>query len=151
MAKDRNSPEDFEAETEERSSTPGLEQMFTDAEENLRRGIETLGAWSDQARDVIQNRPGVVLASISIAGFMTGLMARGGRPLFERTRGRNFKADPLIVFLTGAFAGFTLGPRVLRELNQGIEPRPESAERSASGLTTAADKTHSSSRLSSVE
>lgn len=104
----------------ENPSKASLEQIFADAESNLRNGLSTLSAWSDQARDVLENRPGVVLASLSIAGFMTGMMVRGGRSLFERTGRKGFMADPLVVFLTGAFAGLTLGPRLLNEASQGF-------------------------------
>lgn len=101
---------------------PNFEQVFTDAEDTFRRGLETLTQWSDQARNVIQNRPGVVLASLSIAGFMTGIMLRRGTMSLRGER-QSLPADPMIVFLTGAFAGLTLGPRVLREVAQSGEQR----------------------------
>src|SRR5947209_362734 len=96
--------EETMAEFDRRSDASGdsmnLEEMFSTAEENLRRGLDTLSVWGDQARDIIENRPGVVLASLSIAGFMTGLLVRGGRPMFEKAGAKGFMADPLIVFLT---------------------------------------------------
>src|SRR5258708_35692291 len=95
-----------------------LEQMFGEAEESLRKGLNTLTQWGDQARNVLENRPGVVLASISIAGFMTGLLLKKGGPSPEQGKS-GLIADPMIVFLTGVFAGFTLGPRILREVTQG--------------------------------
>lgn len=113
------------SEREESTTRPNLEQIFAEAEANLRSGLSTLSSWSDQARDILENRPGVVLASLSIAGFMTGLMVRGGRPLFERTGRKGFMADPLVVFLTGAFAGFTIGPRLLKEASTGFDLVPE--------------------------
>ena len=97
-----------------------LEQILGQAEETFRQSLDTLNNWSDQARDILQNRPGVVLASLSIAGFMTGLLLRRGGPVLDRSKG--FTGDPLIVFLTGAFAGFTVGPRILREVAQGTGP-----------------------------
>lgn len=111
----------------ESSSRPSLERIFATAESNLRDGLSTLSAWSDQARDVLESRPGVVLASLSIAGFMAGLMARGGGSLFERAGRKGFMADPLVVFLTGAFAGFTVGPRLLREAGKDFNGMPEGA------------------------
>jgi hypothetical protein len=93
-----------------------VEQIFGEAENALRKSMETLGQWGDQARDVLQNRPGVVLASISIAGFMTGVLLRQGGFKKARAAKTGWAADPIIVFLTGAVAGITLGQRVLRDL-----------------------------------
>lgn len=103
-----------------------IENMISDAESRLREGIDTLSAWSDQVRDVIQNRPGVVLAGIAVAGFVTGLVARRGPSLLSdagarTTSSAGFGGDPLIVFMSGALAGFTLGPRILREVAMGNE------------------------------
>ena len=99
--------------------------MFTEAEQTLRKGLETLTEWSDQARDVLENRPGVILASLSIAGFMTGVLLRQGRLNLRRRGARKLAADPMTMFLTGAIAGFTLGPRVVNELMKTeAQPRP---------------------------
>lgn len=104
------------AESKNPDQQPNVEQIFGDAETALRQSMETLGQWGDQARDVLQNRPGVVLASVSIAGFMTGvLMRQGGFKKAARSTA-GWAADPIIVFLTGALAGLTLGPRILRDL-----------------------------------
>jgi hypothetical protein len=111
---------------------PELEQMFGDAEQALRKSMSTLGEWGEQARNIIQNRPGVVLASVSIAGFMTGLLFRQGG--FGRASKKvNLSADPLIVFLTGAFAGITMGPRLLREAQQNAAAAGPGAVQSSNG------------------
>jgi hypothetical protein len=109
---------DFDEKTGDQ--LPEFEQMFGDAEQALRKSMGTLGEWGETARNIIQNRPGVVLASVSIAGFMTGLLFRQGG--FSRSsknaKRASLSADPLIVFLTGALAGITMGPRLLREAQQ---------------------------------
>jgi hypothetical protein len=100
----------------ENEPSASVEQIFGEAESALRKSMETLGQWGDQARDVLQNRPGVVLASISIAGFMTGVLLRQGGFKKARAAKAGWAADPLIVFLTGTVAGITLGQRILRDL-----------------------------------
>ncbi len=106
---------------ESESGRPPLGQVFSDAEQALRKSFTTLGEWGDQARSIFENRPGVVLASVSIAGFMTGLLIRQGG-LGGGRRKTDFAADPLIVFVTGALAGITLGPKMLKELTTQTTP-----------------------------
>lgn len=97
-----------------------LEEILGEVDEKFRRGMSRLTDWTEQTRGILQNRPGVVLASIAIAGFMTGLITRRGG--MEKMK-KSFSADPLIVFLTGAFAGFTIGPRILDESSGRIGSR----------------------------
>jgi hypothetical protein len=107
-----------------------LQQAFGEAEQALRSGLATLGEWSEQARQTYKNRPGVVLASLSIAGFMSGLMLREGRQLGPHRRKYDLPADPFIVFVTGVVAGLTLGPRILKEVlaSSTEQGRPEDTQ-----------------------
>lgn len=108
---------------------PNLEEIFSDAEERFRSGLSTLSDWSEQARSVVQDRPGVLVASLAIAGFMTGLLFRrsasGKLPRGEK----EFAADPIVVFLTGAIAGFAIGPRGLEVAAKGRSSEIRSVER----------------------
>jgi hypothetical protein len=97
-----------------------FEEIIGEAEQSFRQGMQTLSDWGDQARHIIKNRPGVVLASVSIAGFMTGLLLRQGR--ITSGKSQKLSADPMILFLTGAVAGFTMGPRVIREISENLHP-----------------------------
>lgn len=106
-------------EQEKPPITPAdFEEILGEAEQSFRQGMQTLADWGDQARHILQNRPGVVLASVSIAGFMTGLLLRQGRITSKNSP--KLSADPMVMFLTGAVAGFTMGPRVIREINENL-------------------------------
>ncbi len=109
-------------DTSDRNNAPRLEDLLAEAEDKLRSSIDTLNTWSDQAQTVLNNRPGVLLGALAVAGFMTGLMARkGSGGAQERSASRSPLSDPFMVFLTGAVAGVTMGPRVLRELSGAAE------------------------------
>jgi hypothetical protein len=96
------------------SETRRLEDLINEAADRLRQGLGTLTQWGEQANDILQNKPGALVAGLAVAGFMTGLMMH--RREFERNRMRpEFNADPMLVFVTGAIAGLIIGPRFLRE------------------------------------
>lgn len=94
---------------------PNLDQIMGDAENTLQQGLQTLNEWGNQARKILKDRPGAIIASVSIAGFMTGLLLRQKRLLTQSSNKPT--ADPMIMFVAGAVAGFTMGPRVLNEIN----------------------------------
>lgn len=95
----------------ESETQPDIEKIVADAEDLFRKGMDTIGEWGDEARNLLENRPGVVLASISIAGFMTGYLLRRGVPL--RKMRSQFGADPTMIFVSGAIAGLLLGPKLV--------------------------------------
>lgn len=109
-----------------------LEQAFTEAESRFREGLDTLSKWTEQTSQVMKDRPGALVASIAIAGFVTGISLRqssliSGQPR-PREGGVELGADPLISFLSGALAGFVLGPRLLRSISKsGEQVRPLTA------------------------
>lgn len=108
-------------DAKEPKSAPSLEEMLNEAEDSLLKTVQTLTHWSERARNILQDRPGVVLASVSVAGFMTGVLLRQGRLRSRKLSRETFAADPLVMFLTGTIAGFTLGPELLRELTKNHE------------------------------
>ncbi|MCM2324057.1 MAG: hypothetical protein NDJ90_12425, partial [Oligoflexia bacterium] len=121
---------------ENTQKSPNLEQIFGEAEERFRKGLNLLADWSEQARNVIQERPGVLTASIAIAGFMAGLITRkGGVEFAQRGKSREtapeFFADPIVVFIAGTIAGFAFGPQLMQSAVAGNYPR---ATRSAPSL-----------------
>lgn len=107
---------------------PNLDQMMGEAENTLQQGLQTLTEWGDQARKILKDRPGAVIASVSIAGFMTGLLLRQ-RKLLTQSKSKP-AADPMVMFVAGAVAGFAMGPRVMQELNSQETPgqSPEQSE-----------------------
>jgi hypothetical protein len=107
---------------------PNLDQMMGEAENTLQQGLQTLTEWGDQARKILKDRPGAVIASVSIAGFMTGLLLRQ-RKLLTQSNNKP-AADPMVMFVAGAVAGFAMGPRVMQELNSQ-EPAGQNPEQSA--------------------
>jgi uncharacterized membrane protein YraQ (UPF0718 family) len=92
---------------------PDLDQMMADAQDTLQQGIQTLNEWGNQARQILKDRPGAVVASVAIAGFMTGALLRQKR-LRTQASGK-LTADPMVMFVAAAVAGFTMGPRILQE------------------------------------
>jgi hypothetical protein len=108
--------DDDELKNNSAHTPPPIGQILSDAEQTIRKSLTTLSEWSEQARNLFENRPGVVLASVSIAGFMTGLLIRQGGLTQGRRKTDRRVADPLIVFATGALAGVTLGPRIFKEV-----------------------------------
>ncbi len=73
-----------------------------------------LGEWGEQARTILEDRPGVIVASVSIAGFMSGLLLRQNNFKGEQIKTR-LTSDPIVAFITGALVGLTLGPRLLKD------------------------------------
>lgn len=109
------------------NSKASLEEVFNDAESRLRSGMAQLGDWSDQLNRLIENRPGSLVAGIAIAGFLTGLVMRGGAKGVSPSESSTatggetagFSADPFIAFLSGAVAGFAVGPRLVDSARHG--------------------------------
>lgn len=91
----------------------GFDEFISDAERKLRSGVDALGRWSDEARDLIHRRPGVVTASLAVTGFFTGVLIRNlsKSPRSERALLRG-ALNPWAVLLTGALTGLILGPQV---------------------------------------
>ncbi|MDR3606542.1 MAG: hypothetical protein P4M08_04075 [Oligoflexia bacterium] len=101
-----------------------FEQVFGDAENALRRGLLALGEWGEQARTILEERPGVIVASVSIAGFMTGLLLRQNGFKREDVKTR-LTSDPIVAFMTGALVGLTLGPRILKDASARARGIPD--------------------------
>lgn len=97
---------------------PDLDQMMGEAESALQEGLKTLNEVGNQARQILNERPGVVIAAVSIAGFMTGLLLRQRRLISRETE--KLSADPMVMFVASAVAGFTMGPRVVQQ----VKPAP---------------------------
>lgn len=112
-----------------------LEDIFSEAEDRFRSGLSTLNDWSEQVRDVVQDRPGVLVGSLAVAGFLTGLVFRRSNMEEEEQPGlpRDFLADPVVVFITGAIAGFTVGPRIVKAALQ--TPRQPGREGKVTGIS----------------
>jgi uncharacterized membrane protein YraQ (UPF0718 family) len=110
-AKDKACPN----EPEGQSSMKGFDEMMGDAENMIQQGLQTLNHWGDEARHILKDRPELVVASVSIAGFMTGLLLRQ-RKLTTQNTGK-LSANPMVMFVAGVVAGFTMGPRVMQQIN----------------------------------
>lgn len=61
---------------EQRPRDVNLEELIGEAEEKFRNGVEMLNELGAEARELIQKRPGVVLAGIAVLGFLTGVLLR---------------------------------------------------------------------------
>ena len=94
-----------------------VEEMFKEAEDTFRKGIATLNTWSEQALDIIENKPGIVLAAVGISGFITGALLRHGLVM---RRSERLPADPVVLFVSGIVAGIVAGPKVIQEALSGI-------------------------------
>jgi hypothetical protein len=109
------------------SLPPDFDQMLGEAENTLSQGLQTLHEWGNQARQILNDRPGAVLASVSIAGFMTGLLLRQRRLLTRRLgNSKKLTADPMVMFVAGTVAGFAMGPKILQE---GFDPAADKSPR----------------------
>jgi hypothetical protein len=60
----------------ERERGVDLDDFMHEAEAKFRKSVETLNDWGHQAREVLEKRPGAVLAGAAILGFVTGLLLR---------------------------------------------------------------------------
>ncbi|MCM2279933.1 MAG: hypothetical protein NDJ89_17805 [Oligoflexia bacterium] len=100
---------------------PNLEQIFGEAEQRFRKGLSSLADWSEQARGVIQDRPGTLTASLAIVGFMAGLVTRKGGVDFAPAKDSKpgLFADPVVVFVASAIAGFAFGPKLMESALNG--------------------------------
>ena len=105
-----------------------VEDMFKEAEETFRKGVGTLSNWSEQARDLVENKPGVILAAVGVSGFITGALLRYGVVSRKSTQASSdlgkLPGDPLVLFLAGIAAGVIAGPKILQQ----AFPRSESHE-----------------------
>jgi hypothetical protein len=114
-----------------------LEEMLKEAADTFQRGIGTLNSWSEQARELIQTKPGVILAAVGVSGFVVGSLLRHGwstrKTIKSKADGSTVRnslpgfskeglpADPLVLLIAGAVAGLVAGPRVIQEALMGIE------------------------------
>lgn len=106
-----------------------VEDMFKEAEDTFRKGVGTLTNWSEQARNLIENQPSVILAAVGVSGFITGALLRHGFTARKALRSgqantantlpgfsdRGLPADPIILFGAGILAGVLTGPRIIQE------------------------------------
>lgn len=123
----RNDPESSQSQPSEGVDHPkSFDQMMGDAENMLQQGLQTLNHWGDEARQILKDRPELVVASVSIAGFMTGLLLRQ-RKLTTQNTGK-LSANPMVMFVAGAVAGFTMGPRVVQQLNEQTSHEEKSSQ-----------------------
>src|SRR4051812_2176879 len=58
------------------SSAINLGEMINDLEASFRQNLSKLAEWSEQAREVLHDRPGTIVSSLAIAGFMAGALLR---------------------------------------------------------------------------
>ncbi len=106
-----------------------VEQMIDEADKILRKGFKSFSEWSEQARKMVQERPGVLLAATGISGLFAGAMLRQSALLRRRSRGRRpgqgpghgpadrpLPVDPLILVASGLAAGLLIGPKVLEQI-----------------------------------
>jgi hypothetical protein len=96
-----------------------LGELINDLEANLRQNLSKLSEWREQAREILDERPGAIVSSLAIAGFMAGALLRrpDGRlqaqgPL-RLTPKHSPSLDPLIIFLGTAVIGFAFGAKIL--------------------------------------
>lgn len=99
---------------EQEATHSNLQEIFNETESKLRAGMARITEWSEQAREALREKPSAALASIAIAGFLTGVFIRRGN-LGEQGTILEPPVDPLTLFLAGAVAGIFLGPRFLAE------------------------------------
>jgi hypothetical protein len=111
-----------------------VEEMFKEAEDTFRKGVGTLNTWNEQARDIIENKPGIILAAVGVSGFITGALlrhgikmrksVRAGEPVQANTlpgfQNQGLPADPIVLFVAGIVAGIVAGPKVIQEAISGI-------------------------------
>ncbi len=100
-----------------------IENVFKEAEETFRKGIGFLDDWSKQAQDILENRPGIVLAAVGISGFVTGALIRHAWGLKRNASSgaEALPADPAILFFSGLAAGVLAGPKIIHEAVAGIK------------------------------
>jgi hypothetical protein len=112
-----------------------VDDMLKEAEDTFRKGVGTLSSWSEQARELIDNKPSVILAAIGVSGFVMGSLLRHGISSRKAIRSgesiskntlpgfseQQLPADPFVLFVAGVVAGAVAGPRVIREALSGID------------------------------
>jgi hypothetical protein len=99
-------------------STINLGEMINDLEASFRQNMTKLTEWADQAREVIHEKPGAIVSSLAIAGFMTGALIRKPDPIastgpLKMAPKHHPALDPLIIFLGTAILGFAFGPKLM--------------------------------------
>jgi hypothetical protein len=85
--------------------------MINEIEDSVRESFSKLNSWADQARTVLDEKPGAIISSLAIAGFMAGALIRRGNYGLSSIRnlGRGQGVDPLLVLGAGAIMGWTFG------------------------------------------
>ena len=89
-----------------------LQDFISDAEGQLRSGLDHLTAIQSQAHSVFRKNPGTLITAVAIAGFLAGALLKQGKDKSGNAR-RILGADPFTIFVGGAIAGFLTGDRVL--------------------------------------
>lgn len=85
--------------------------MINEIEDSVRDSFTQLNSWADHARTLLDEKPGAIISSLAIAGFMAGALLRRGNYGLSSIRqlGRGQGVDPLLVLGAGAIMGWTFG------------------------------------------
>lgn len=100
-----------------------IEEIYRNLDDQVHQAMSMLSDWTEQGRQLIRERPELVIAGIALGGFATGLLARESESERLIPRPRGFRMDPLLVFFGSAIAGFVFGPPLLDKLSQGQGPK----------------------------
>ncbi len=118
--------------------------MINDLEATFRQSMTKLGEWSEQAREVLHERPGTITSSLAIAGFLAGALLRNpekiqpAAPLKFAPR-HNAALDPVIIFLGTAVLGFAFGSKLFEGGTAFSQGKPQ---KGAGPTPRASDHTH---------
>jgi hypothetical protein len=96
-----------------------LGELINDLEANLRQSLSKFSEWREQAREILDERPGAIVSSLAIAGFLAGALLRHPDERLQAQGPLNLtpkhspSLDPLIIFLGTAAIGFAFGAKIL--------------------------------------
>lgn len=111
-----------------------LDDMINEAEETLKKSMGSLAEWGEQARELLKEKPSVILAAAGVSGFVAGAILRHGLAMRRSVRtGRmessgilpelsrqNLPIDPMILLAGGLMAGLLAGPLLVEKALSGL-------------------------------
>ena len=104
-----------------------VDEMVREAESTFRKGLGSLSEWSDQARELLESKPGIVMAAAGISGFVAGALLRHGMAMrrsiktgrrdttgiLQELVDQDLPVDPLLLLAGGILAGVIAGPLLI--------------------------------------
>jgi len=86
-----------------------FQDIIGQADQTFRQSMTALTQVADQVRDTLETKPGVFLAGLAMAGFLTGSFIRG-KKVEKKRDSAEFAKDATVLFIAGSIAGIVAAP-----------------------------------------